>query len=102
MYQGFFLNLARNEARRKSLVEELERAGATSRYQWIEAIDGSTVPERFQTKLDPGNLGLWLSQLKLLDASRASNLHVHILEDDSIFATGALQTFDAILQQADA
>jgi hypothetical protein len=40
MCQGFFINLDRNEVRRKPLTKHLEEIGAASRYQRIEAVDG--------------------------------------------------------------
>jgi len=102
MYQGFYINLERNEVRRRALAEHLDEIGATSRYQRIEAVDGRAVAHQFETKLDPGNVGCWLSHLKILEANRGSTTHLHIIEDDTIFARNAVNVFDTLLPFADA
>jgi len=102
MYQGFFVNLDRNQERRAALTKHLEAVGAGSRYQRIEAVDGRAVANQYSTTLDPGNLGLWLSQLKLLEAHRGSATHLHVIEDDTVLCDNAANKFDSILEQADA
>ena len=102
MYQGFFINLDRNEVRRQALTKHLEEMGAAARYRRIEAVDGRAVAHQFQTKLDPGNVGCWLSHLKILEANSASETHLHIIEDDTVFAQNAVSEFDGILEFADA
>jgi GR25 family glycosyltransferase involved in LPS biosynthesis len=102
MYQGYFINLAQNEKRRKALTEHLAQLGATERYQRLEAVNGRAAMDQFPTKLDPGNLGLWLTHVALLDAVQGSDRHVHLIEDDTIFATTAVSYFDLMLEHADA
>ncbi len=102
MYQGFFINLDRNEVRRRALAEHLEEIGAASRYQRIEAVDGRAVAPQYQTKLDPGSLGCWLSHVKTVEANRGSKTHLHIIEDDTIFGQNVAGMFDGLLESADA
>ena len=102
MYQGWFLNLERNETRRSALAQHLAGVGATDRYQRFDAVDGRAVAQRYPTQLDPGNLGLWLSHLKLLDSQRQTGVHLHVIEDDTILAGHAVEQFDRLLMHADA
>ena len=102
MYQGFFINLDRSEERRRALTRHLEEMGAASRYRRIEAVDGRAVAHQHQTNLDPGSLGCWLSHLKTLEASIGARAHLHIIEDDMIFAQNAARMFDGLLKFADA
>jgi GR25 family glycosyltransferase involved in LPS biosynthesis len=102
MYEGFFINLDRNEKRRQALIEHLEGIGAASRYRRLEAVDGRAVSHQYQTKLVPGQLGLWLSHIKLLEASSGASEHLHIVEDEAVFAANAVNSFDAVLKAADA
>src|SRR5690348_16506411 len=101
MYTGFFLNLGRNEKRRGLLMRHLADIGASSRYQRFEAVDGRSVASAYDTKLDAGNLGLWLSHEHLLQTYHAPTLHLHIIEDDIIFARNAVHTLENVLQCAD-
>lgn len=102
MYQGFYVNLARSEERRRALTRHLVEIGAAARYQRIEGVDGRAVAEQYQTTLDPGNLGIWLSHDKLLEASRESHVHLHFIEDDTVLVKNAVSKFDALLAEADA
>ena len=101
MYQGFFINLDRNEKRRQALMQHLEEMGAASRYQRVAAVDGRAVLHQYPTNINPGQLGLWLSHIKLLEAASGSDAHLHIIEDDAIFSTHAVNSFDALLAEAD-
>ena len=102
MYQGFFINLDRNETRRRSLAKHLEEIGAASRYRRIEAVDGRAVAPHYQTELDPGSLGCWLSHVKTAEANRGAKNHLHIIEDDTIFGRNVVNMFDGLLESADA
>src|SRR5207302_9192625 len=54
------------------------------------------------TQLDPGNLGLWLTHEKLLQAVGGSPpAHLHILEDDAVLAANAVNVLDTILARMD-
>jgi GR25 family glycosyltransferase involved in LPS biosynthesis len=101
MFQGFFINLAKNSSRRAALVAGLEAMGATQRYQRFEAVDGFAVAAQYETKLDPGNLGCWLSHIGLLQANRCPAQHLHVIEDDTILAHDSVPIFDRLLPLAD-
>jgi GR25 family glycosyltransferase involved in LPS biosynthesis len=100
MYQGVFLNLPRSETRRAALLKHLAEVGAAERYRHYEAIDGRAVAAQHPTKLDPGNLGLWLSHEKVLQECGATpKSHLHIIEDDAILPRNAVPVFDDLLRQ---
>jgi GR25 family glycosyltransferase involved in LPS biosynthesis len=98
MFQGVFLNLPRSEKRRAALLEHLAKIGAAERYRHCEAIDGRTVAGQYPTRLDPGNLGLWLSHEKVLQTLGTTPAkHLHIIEDDAILPRNAVAMFDDLL-----
>ena len=102
MYQGFYLNLDRNAERRTALVRHLEQLGVAERYQRLAAVDGRAVADQYVTKLDPGSLGVWLSHAKLVRIVADTKLHVHVIEDDTVFARNAIRNFEMMLEYADA
>jgi len=101
MYRGYFINLARSRRRRAALLRHLEDIGAAARYQRVDAVDGRAVAADFSSQLDPGSLGVWLTHEALLRACRSVDRHLHVIEDDTIFARRAVRTFDVVLRQAD-
>jgi GR25 family glycosyltransferase involved in LPS biosynthesis len=101
MYRGYFLNLQRNEQRRNALLKNLAETGASARYERWEAVDGRAAANDHPTKLDPGNLGLWLSHEQLLQ-SAPSDKHIHILEDDAVLGKNAVEVLDGMLAHLDA
>jgi len=102
MYQGFYLNLARNETRRNALVQHLEQIGATNRYTRFEAVDGREMVSRCPTRLVPGKLGLWLTYENLLTAlGNSPPAHVHLIEDDTVLARNAVLIIERVLAWMD-
>jgi GR25 family glycosyltransferase involved in LPS biosynthesis len=100
MYQGVFLNLPRSEKRRTALLAHLAAVGAADRYQHCEAVDGRAVAALHPTRLDPGNLGLWLSHEKVLQTlGPAPAAHLHLIEDDALLPQNAVGLFDGVLAQ---
>jgi hypothetical protein len=102
MYQGVFLNLARSEDRRTAMQRQLKAVGASDRYERFEAVEGRTIAGDYVTKLDPGALGLWITHERLAAAYKNGEKHLHIVEDDVVFAKNAVHVIDAALQYADA
>jgi GR25 family glycosyltransferase involved in LPS biosynthesis len=64
-------------------------------------VDGRAVAHQYETKLDAGALGLWLTNEKLLAASAGSDAHLHVIEDDIILAKNAAGMLPALLKYAD-
>ncbi len=101
MYRGFYINLARDQQRRQSLTEHLQRMGVASRYERFEAVDGRAVAQQHSAQWDPGHLGCWLSHLNVLRENRSSNVHLHIIEDDTVFSSEAVGAFELLLKHCD-
>jgi GR25 family glycosyltransferase involved in LPS biosynthesis len=100
-FRGFFINLDRNRARLHQMNTQLADLGMTALYTRIAAVDGSTLGPEYQTELDRGNLGLWLTHERLIEANRASDRHLHIMEDDALLPKDTLANFSIILDRAD-
>lgn len=102
MFRGFYINLPANKERRDALARQLANVHATERYRCFEAVDGKAVGSQFATKLKPGELGIWLSVLRLLEQNLNSDQHLHVVEDDIVFARDAVPLFDSYLGAIDA
>jgi hypothetical protein len=101
LYRGYFINLDGNTRRLTAITDHLNAIGLGHAYQRIAAVDGRAAAPQHPTKLDPGNLGLWLTQENILAAGAGSDAHLHILEDDAILARSAAGTLPALLSYAD-
>src|SRR5262245_19699028 len=100
-FQGYYINLDRNEVRRRALETHLAERGLAHRYQRVPGVDGRAVADQHPIQLDPGNIGCWLSHRKILEANPRPDEHLHIIEDDTIFAANVLSSFDMVLEFAD-
>ena len=96
-FRGFVINLDRNQARAASMKQHLMDVGMADRYERFPAVDGRTLGAEYVTKLDRGNLGLWLTHERLLWANRSSEAHLHILEDDALLPKDAEVCFAKVL-----
>jgi GR25 family glycosyltransferase involved in LPS biosynthesis len=96
-FRGLFMNLDRNQARLASMAQHLVDVGMAGRYQRFPAVDGRTLGPEYVTKLDRGNLGLWLSHERLLAANKSSDAHLHVLEDDALLPKDAEVCFAKLL-----
>jgi GR25 family glycosyltransferase involved in LPS biosynthesis len=97
LLKGFFINLDTNSRRREFLEDQLRKIGAASRYQRVAAVDGRAVAGGYQTTLDAGALGLWLTNDQILLDNQNSDSHLHIVEDDILFSRNAVTVFDRML-----
>ncbi len=78
------------------------RDGSIANYKRFPAIDGKLAAATHSTKLNPGNLGCWLSHLAILKSHADGATHVHTLEDDAVFAPGIAQMIDRAIEVIDA
>jgi GR25 family glycosyltransferase involved in LPS biosynthesis len=92
-YQGIYINLDRSAARRAALETELARLGLTERYQRLPAVDGNTLRLTSPLK-NPNEIGCFLSHVEALKAGLNSDLPLHIIEDDTVFAACAERTLN--------
>lgn len=101
-FRGFYLNLDKNPARAAQMARQLREVGLADKYQRLPAVDGYALGAEYVTKLDRGNLGLWLSHEKLLAANESSSDHLHILEDDALLPADAAVFFKRLVDAMDA
>jgi GR25 family glycosyltransferase involved in LPS biosynthesis len=100
-FRGFFINLDRNQARLEQMNQQLADLGMSHLYSRVPAVNGSDLGPEYRTELDRGNLGLWLTHEKLIEANRTSDAHLHIMEDDAFLPKDAMSSFPAVLERAE-
>ena len=84
-YQGIYINLDRSTDRRAEMETELARVGLGTRYKRLSAVDGKT--SHFQSPLtNPSEVGCFLSHVAALKEGLKNPQHLHIVEDDTVFA----------------
>jgi hypothetical protein len=100
-FRGFFINLDRNQTRLANMTRQLADVGMSDFYSRVPAVNGATLGPEYQTTLDRGNLGLWITHERLIEANRSSDVHLHIMEDDALLPKDASKSFAALLERAD-
>jgi GR25 family glycosyltransferase involved in LPS biosynthesis len=106
-YAGFYINLDRSLERRQAFEKQLADLHLQSRYSRFPAIDGAAVSIP-NSRLNPGETGIFLSHCRVLENARALQKCVHVLEDDALLsrhtapvveeaiAAGMLQSYDLL------
>ncbi len=97
-YQGFYINLERNPERRSALEAELSKYQAGSRYQRFPAVDGQACGISSE-HLRPGEVGVFLSHVNLLQQQAARPGNLHIIEDDVRFSEYTLDLIDMVVDK---
>lgn len=85
-YAGFYINLDRYPDRRSEIEAEFARFGLSERYKRFAAIDGNKLGFP-NPHLNAGEMGCFTSHYLLLKENCGQDRHLHILEDDAIFAS---------------
>ena len=85
------LVLDRSPDRRKQIEDEIARHADERAYQRFSAVDGSVVALPSQ-KLAHGEIGCFLSHLRLLEQISDRDNYVHVVEDDTIFSRFTAKT----------
>ncbi|MDR3449006.1 MAG: glycosyltransferase family 25 protein [Alphaproteobacteria bacterium] len=85
-YSGFFINLDRSSERRTEIEAELARHGLTGRYTRFAAAEGNPLGFPNPHNLSPGVMGCFTSHYQLLKQNLDSDKHLHVIEDDVVFA----------------
>jgi GR25 family glycosyltransferase involved in LPS biosynthesis len=97
MYRGFYINLDRAPERRAAMEARLARLGAAPRYDRFSAVDGNS-SGLTSSGLGNGELGCLLSHFLLLDSCKDGAAHLHIVEDDVVFANCALPSVEQVIR----
>jgi GR25 family glycosyltransferase involved in LPS biosynthesis len=91
-YTGAYINLDRSPDRRTEIEGELVRHRLAQRYRRFAAIDGNLIGFP-QPRLSDGEMGCFTSHYLLLKQHLGRGQHLHVVEDDTIFAS----CFDQII-----
>ena len=96
-YRGFYINLDRRADLRADIEAELARHNLLPRYERFPAIDGNAL-NLANPHLKAGEMGCFSSHARLLEASVEEERHLHLIEDDILFAAAAPQAIDRLTQ----
>lgn len=96
-YAGYYLNLDRDVDRRRTVENQLAANHLQAVYQRYPAALGNTLNLN-APKLSPGAVGCFTSHYLLLKSLVGSPAHVHVVEDDVVFASCTGAVIDAFLK----
>jgi GR25 family glycosyltransferase involved in LPS biosynthesis len=97
---GYYINLDRDEARRRDVEAQLQHLGLAERYQRFAAVDGRALPPR-KNAGNPAELGCYLSHLEVIRRNIDFDGWLHIVEDDVVISRHAASAIAAVTSQAD-
>jgi hypothetical protein len=94
-YAGFYINLDRRPDLQSAMQAELTQHGLADRYERFAAADGNALNLAHHIK--PGEMGCFTSHYLSLKQNLGADQHLHIIEDDVIFASQAKQVIDGMV-----
>ena len=97
-YAGFFVNLDRSTQRRAETESELARHGLLSRYTRFAAAEGNVLNVPNPHKLSAGVIGCLTSHYLLLKHNLNSERHLHVVEDEVLFASCAERVIQWVIE----
>jgi GR25 family glycosyltransferase involved in LPS biosynthesis len=100
-FTGRYINLDASTARRGAFEGQLERFGQAGRYSRFSAVDGRKV-ELGRSTMTPNEMGCLLSHYQCVLEAAEREGPTHVVEDDVIFAPGAVPILDQIVGQMEA
>ncbi|MEJ2626578.1 MAG: glycosyltransferase family 25 protein [Pseudolabrys sp.] len=95
-YTGAYINLDRSSDRRAQVEAEIAAFGLQDRYLRFAAADGNALAFP-NPRLSDGEIGCFTSHLLLLKQNLASETHVHVVEDDAMFASFTARMIQSIV-----
>jgi hypothetical protein len=97
-YAGFYINLDRRPDRRAEIEAELARVGLDGIYKRFSAVDGNGlhVPN---PHLKVGEMGCFSSHTKLLKENLDETRCLHLIEDDVLLSSTAVQAVRGLVDQ---
>jgi len=99
MYQGFYINLARDHQKRDRIEKNVLSIGLSEIYSRCDAVDGTKIAEDFESQLMAGELGCWMSHLSILHNQMLKDRHIHVIEDDALLHRDIAKVFNAFTRQ---
>jgi GR25 family glycosyltransferase involved in LPS biosynthesis len=95
-YTGVYINLDRSTERRVAMEDQISRYGL--RYERFSAADGNVLG--VPTTLTPGEIGCFLSHCLLARRYLDCSTHIHVVEDDVLFASRVANIIDEIISSS--
>lgn len=92
-YQGLYINLDRCTERRAAMEAELMRYGLTQHYKRLRGADGNEA-NIHSPLANAGEIGCFLSHIGALREGMKTGEHLHIVEDDTLFAACTAPTLE--------
>jgi GR25 family glycosyltransferase involved in LPS biosynthesis len=96
-YAGYYLNLDRDDDRRRTVENQLAAFNLQAVYQRYPAALGNILNVH-APKLSPGAVGCFTSHYLLLKSLGDSPAHIHVVEDDVVFASCTGVVIDRFIQ----
>jgi GR25 family glycosyltransferase involved in LPS biosynthesis len=82
---GRYINMDASVDRRAALEDQFQRFGVSGRYTRFAGVNGHAL-DRSRTLLTPGELGCFMSHYRCILETDAPDHHIHVVEDDVVFA----------------
>jgi GR25 family glycosyltransferase involved in LPS biosynthesis len=97
MYRGFYINLDRSPERHAAIEARLAGLGMAQRYERFPAMDGNSIGLTASglTNSEPGCL---LSHYMLLESRTDRADHLHVVEDDIVFANCTVPSVEKVIR----
>ena len=96
---GRYINMDASTDRRAAMEAQFERLGFAGRYSRFAGIDGRAL-DGSRSRLSPGELGCYMSHYQCIRDADAPDHHLHILEDDVVFAPQTAQLLERVIEDA--
>jgi GR25 family glycosyltransferase involved in LPS biosynthesis len=96
-YSGYYLNLDRDIERRRGVENQLAALSLQAIYQRYPAALGNVLNVQAPT-LSPGAVGCFTSHYLLLKSLVDSPAHIHVVEDDIVFASSTEAVIDSVIK----
>jgi GR25 family glycosyltransferase involved in LPS biosynthesis len=99
-YSGFYINLDRCPDRSQEIGAELARFGLGARYRRFAASDGNAL--NFPNpRLNTGEMRCFTSHYRVLKDNLAATDHLHIVEDDALFASSTASVIERVINSGE-
>ncbi len=92
-WNGVFMNLDRAIERRRHMERQLAILGVADRYARYASVDGISL-QRQTSRRSAGEIGIFRSNLDVLERARDSGRAVHIMEDDVVLCDLTIPAID--------
>jgi len=99
-FVGIYINLDRCPERRAEIEGEFLRLGLNGKYSRLPAADGNAL-NLSNPKLNNGEIGCFTSHYLALKQNLGSGQHLHVIEDDTLFASCTESVINRIIDSGE-